>query len=662
MCKNVRVFFLNVLIVFSVLMLSVFFVSCGNLFNSGSTNPSGTTLEPGGKTVATFTIYGRLSTEGALPPELVSENRVDGRTAIPVLPAVTYVIEVHSGNSVLGESDGVRVQISEDNKSYSIGGLKYNTSYTLSAKACIGSTTVLVAADKNILLNENSPEFEHDFELRPLMNGTGNVSLEIYMEEIPEGFSCEAVLTKSSSTVTLDAAVDSSASKITLTKNAISSGIYSVVITFFKIVEDKVIPLYIIDDMINVCDGLTTGEWMKNGNVPHLVPSGSGNGYKCQVTSSMMRGFLLTNFYVDGQNGSDTAGDGSYYAPFKTVGKVLERIKLTDLDSDFTVRVSGTVNEGLNVSTNTVGNTLRSLTISGASAESSKLDATGKNASVLAVSVDVPVTLEKLTLTGGNVTGNGGGINVASGADVKLVNCLVTGNEAGASGGGVFNAGTITLTNTTVVENVATTGGGIYNGGTLNVSGEIVVIENTSGNVYLPENKVIIVDSLNRTSIGVSVEVVPVRNAPVTITSGYRTSSESTTFTSDDDYIVKLAGDELILAVTGGDGTIRPILSDNISISCDKNSASEGSSTTITFTVKNDGTEDITDEVKDTFGFTVRKHGSVKTIPTNCYSKNANKLTLYNNLPVGIYDITARVTYNGMEYTYTHSVEVIAGD
>jgi len=78
-----------------------------------------------------------------------------------------------------------------------------------------------------------------------------------------------------------------------------------------------------------------------------------------------------------------------------------------------------------------------------------------------------------LTLTNTTVSGNralgGGGIDNAG--TLTLINSTVSGNSATnlyASGGGIYNAGTLTLINSTVSSNSASTsGGGIYNGGRL---------------------------------------------------------------------------------------------------------------------------------------------------------------------------------------------------
>ena len=78
----------------------------------------------------------------------------------------------------------------------------------------------------------------------------------------------------------------------------------------------------------------------------------------------------------------------------------------------------------------------------------------------------IKVVLERLTVRNGNATGHGGGIRVGN-ADLVVRDCVVTGNRASGTGGGISNGavpgtGNVTLVRTTVARNVAgTVGGGI---------------------------------------------------------------------------------------------------------------------------------------------------------------------------------------------------------
>ena len=65
-----------------------------------------------------------------------------------------------------------------------------------------------------------------------------------------------------------------------------------------------------------------------------------------------------------------------------------------------------------------------------------------------------------LTLTGGVVDGNGGGILNAG--MLTIIDCTITGNEA-RRGGGIASTGTTTIISSTISDNTSSSyGGGVY--------------------------------------------------------------------------------------------------------------------------------------------------------------------------------------------------------
>jgi len=108
----------------------------------------------------------------------------------------------------------------------------------------------------------------------------------------------------------------------------------------------------------------------------------------------------------------------------------------------------------------------------------SALTISGDNAvEVFLVDAGVTATLSGLTISGGMTNQSGGGISNAG--TLSVTDCTISGNStttgAGGGGGGVYNAGTLTITGSTVSGNTATpqdynAGGGIYSGGTLTVN------------------------------------------------------------------------------------------------------------------------------------------------------------------------------------------------
>ena len=104
---------------------------------------------------------------------------------------------------------------------------------------------------------------------------------------------------------------------------------------------------------------------------------------------------------------------------------------------------------------------------------------------VVNVSAAATATLSQVTITGGNAgnTAYGGGVYNAGKLTLRL--CVIKGNKA-VAGGGIANAGgTLTVIGSTVTGNSAPYygGGGIQNGGLHNVPGAVTVTDSTiSGN------------------------------------------------------------------------------------------------------------------------------------------------------------------------------------
>lgn len=95
------------------------------------------------------------------------------------------------------------------------------------------------------------------------------------------------------------------------------------------------------------------------------------------------------------------------------------------------------------------------------------LDANGLSR-IFKVASGKTLMLENLKLTGGKATGtgdagSGGAIFARDANDIKIKNCIITGNEAATNGGGLNVEGTpTTITNCTFTGNTAKNGGGIY--------------------------------------------------------------------------------------------------------------------------------------------------------------------------------------------------------
>ncbi|WP_018222524.1 hypothetical protein [Salinispora pacifica] len=89
---------------------------------------------------------------------------------------------------------------------------------------------------------------------------------------------------------------------------------------------------------------------------------------------------------------------------------------------------------------------------------------------IFTVDVGGDLTLNKLTVTGGQTDEDGGGILVNAGGALTTNHSAITRNIAGGSGGGIANSGTTRVKYSTVDRNTAAAaGGGIYNTGLLEI-------------------------------------------------------------------------------------------------------------------------------------------------------------------------------------------------
>ena len=110
----------------------------------------------------------------------------------------------------------------------------------------------------------------------------------------------------------------------------------------------------------------------------------------------------------------------------------------------------------------------------------------GLDERVLHVLTGGNLTLDSLTVSGGNATGSfpnhrGGGLLIESGAEATVTGSTVSGNTASDDGGGLYNFGTATISGSTISSNMASdNGGGLYSRGTATISGS-TVSGNTAG-------------------------------------------------------------------------------------------------------------------------------------------------------------------------------------
>lgn len=270
----------------------------------------------------------------------------------------------------------------------------------------------------------------------------------------------------------------------------------------------------------NVYTGTTVSS---DGKTVIQLPSGK---YKIDITAA--KDYYVTSNVVSVDNisvsgsaniylsntGFDNENTGGKSSPFKTIDralKALENRNDSSLDYHFIIDGGALVKECNEIDLSGLASSVTFERKTDALAAIIK--PTG-NSSVFNLKSGTFV-FKDVTVTGGNSSGNGGGI-IIDGANVTFDGITVTGNS---------------------VTDVASTsyGGGVYfASGTLNIQGANVIQGNTKvsgettslNNLYLKSNcKMTVTGSLEGSSIYVSTEVEPSALSSITITDGYGYSS-----------------------------------------------------------------------------------------------------------------------------------------
>ena len=113
----------------------------------------------------------------------------------------------------------------------------------------------------------------------------------------------------------------------------------------------------------------------------------------------------------------------------------------------------------------------KNLTLQGAGAAHVTING-GGNGSVVTIGSGATVTIDGVTITGGNSTASfyRGGGGIINDGTLTVTNSILSGNSASGYGGGIANFGTLTVANSTLSGNSAYGGAGIDNDGTLTVT------------------------------------------------------------------------------------------------------------------------------------------------------------------------------------------------
>ena len=182
--------------------------------------------------------------------------------------------------------------------------------------------------------------------------------------------------------------------------------------------------------------------------------------------------------------------NSSDYNAWKLLKKAVEIA-----DDDATITIDGEIKATSGENAGEIVIKGKSLKIKGKTgAENDILDAS-KMSRIFKVENGANLILENLTLTGGKANGDedagsGGAIFARDANDIKIKNCIITGNEAETNGGGIYVESTpTTITNCIFTKNTARNGGGIYINKTGSSTPAVTISGGTIGGVIGQANE-----------------------------------------------------------------------------------------------------------------------------------------------------------------------------
>jgi hypothetical protein len=191
-----------------------------------------------------------------------------------------------------------------------------------------------------------------------------------------------------------------------------------------------------------------------------------------------------TTWYVNGAQGNDHNTGTSAGTAFRTIGRAISH----SASGDSIVVASATYTEHLSIGFN--------LTIVGANARTTIVDGGHSSSTITIGNTSAHVSLAQLTIRNGSGLSHGGG-GIYNLGTLTITNTTVSGNSsddtvavAGGLGGGIYNAGTLTILDTTIAANTVTRlrmntfpyGGGVYNTGRLKIINSTIASNQASDN------------------------------------------------------------------------------------------------------------------------------------------------------------------------------------
>lgn len=464
--KNLKTFQLRAVF---ALALSVFCVSCGNIFKpDGNISSDGAS---GSEKSSAYVVSGSIKIHGALPQVVSSrsEKKTDVRSALPGdmgAASVSYTVTLTRSS----DKKEVSRTLDPGETEFSVGIETGEWTLTVSGADASGNELLHgTYADKIVFTDSTVSAADVAVSVYPVSEGdvTGTVALNLtvtgcgikaYKAVWTEGGS-EKTLTRSNggadlTTLNFDMVEDGTSSPDDLPQKA---GQYEVVFTFYNsdATLDGSTEVFSCREYVNVFGNMTTDKWVNDASTPY-ISSGA---------------FILTpaiisnrhHFYVS-SSGSAT-NSGSYFSPLDSVKTAVERICAANDGAQYTVSLSSdddtTAANGFEA-----GSNYAYVNISPAAA----LDLVIDGGAVVSDSTDANMSFENCIFANNkaNSLNDGGVAFIHNKSTVVFDACTFSDNYAVWCGGAlsIEKAGAkVTLNNCKFSGNTTGSKDGTYNGG-----------------------------------------------------------------------------------------------------------------------------------------------------------------------------------------------------
>ncbi|MBO4706335.1 MAG: leucine-rich repeat protein [Spirochaetaceae bacterium] len=458
------------------------FISCSNLFDD---------IEPSNADASTVTlnctIHSIFSDTGAVPAEyaalFMQSDETDSRAAIPTMPTgctTTVSATADDGTTIAPQN------LTENTFTISlVSGKKWTVSVTMK----YNGTTILSDSKEFDLTSVGA--VSHDFILKPVTGGTGNISLTLAIGATSIKYILITIPNQSAIVWTKNTnywAPPGSTSYVTnptITLNNVNSGIYTATMRFYSGNDNNKALIYSTTQEINVLPTLTTNKWVSGGNVSDTL----------SITPTMVDTYGRTDFFV-GDCGTatpdDTNGTGSPYKPLATITKAVSLIS-TMPTGEYTIHVKDgttedisstiTINKNITIECwkNTVGDKLGTATLT-RNADVEFFDITSGYFLTIDGVKTGSETWSGLVLDGAKDNGITGSCISNSGS--LTLNGGTIKNCSGSFGGGVYSGGTLKIFGGVITDCSARIGGGIYSNGTLIMDDGLITANQSTSEDY----------------------------------------------------------------------------------------------------------------------------------------------------------------------------------